>query len=105
MLLSTQCDDNSYLRRLLSFDDDVDGVLDVGEEHPRFFAQVTCTLISVRLAPRQDRHSGVKRRTAVADGTNEDGDEDGGDLTQTVLSSTKSTTGFVRLPPSVTFQF
>jgi hypothetical protein len=46
MLLSTQYDDNSYLRRLLSFDDDVDGVLDVGEDHPRFFAQVTGTTIS-----------------------------------------------------------
>ncbi len=54
------------------FDDDADGVLDAGEERPRFFAQVSCTFTSVRQAPRQDRHSGVERRTAVADGANDD---------------------------------
>ncbi len=45
-------------------DDDRTVVLDVGGGRPQSSAQVTCTFMSVRLAPRYDRQSGVKRRTA-----------------------------------------
>ena len=61
-------------------DEGLDVVLDVGGGRPQSSAQVTCTSMSVRLAPRHDRHSGVKRRTAWQTARKDDDEKDGGGL-------------------------
>ena len=81
-----------------------DGVQDAAGERPRFSCQVLGTTMSKRLAPRHDRYSSVKRRTAVAAARSNDDDEDGGVLTLTALPSTTVST-VEPPPPQVSFQF
>jgi hypothetical protein len=83
-----------------------DGVLDAGEERPLFFAQVTCTTISLRLTPTTQRHDDGTGPAAdsEAGGAEKDDNEDGGVLTLNALpSTTRSATE--PPPPQVPFQF
>ena len=76
------------------FEDNGTGVLGAGEERPLFFAQVTCTTISLRLTPTTQRHDGGTGPAAdsEADGADNDDDEDGGVLTLNALPSTTVST-------------
>ncbi len=70
------------------FNDDATVVLDAGGGRPQSSAQVTCTSMSVRLAPRHDRHSSVKRRTAWQTAQTDDDEGRRRSRTLTTLSLT-----------------